>query len=138
MFTVPLAIGGSLFSLWYFNQTLNIFSQIGLIMLIGLVTKNGILIVEFANQKKAQGLNAYNSVIEAAKLRLRPILMTSLSTILGTLPIALALGAGSEARVSMGIAIIGGLIFATVLTLFVIPAIYSYLSDKKKEVSNIV
>ena len=138
MFTVPLAIGGSLFSLWYFNQTLNIFSQIGLIMLVGLVTKNGILIVEFANQKKAQGLNAYNSVIEAAKLRLRPILMTSLSTILGTLPIALALGAGSEARVSMGIAIIGGLIFATVLTLFVIPAIYSYLSDKKKEVSNIV
>ncbi len=101
-------------------------------MLVGLVTKNGILIVEFANQKKAQGLNAYNSVIEAAKLRLRPILMTSLSTILGTLPIALALGAGSEARVSMGIAIIGGLIFATVLTLFVIPAIYSYLSDKKK------
>ena len=138
MFTVPLAIGGSLFSLWYFNQTLNIFSQIGLIMLVGLVTKNGILIVEFANQKKAQGLTSLNSVIEAAKLRLRPILMTSLSTILGTLPIALALGAGSEARVSMGIAIIGGLIFATLLTLFVIPAVYSYFSDEKKEVNNIV
>ncbi|MCB0752131.1 MAG: efflux RND transporter permease subunit, partial [Ignavibacteriae bacterium] len=137
MFTVPMAIAGALFSLWYFNQTLNIFSQIGQIMLIGLVTKNGILIVEFANQKKAQGLKVVDAVKEAARLRLRPILMTSLSTILGTLPIALALGAGSEARVSMGIAIIGGLIFATVLTLFVIPAIYSYFSDKKKEVSNI-
>jgi len=137
MFTVPLAIAGSVFSLWYFNQTLNIFSQIGQIMLIGLVTKNGILIVEFANQKKAQGLKVIDAVKEAAKLRLRPILMTSLSTILGTLPIALALGAGSEARVSMGIAVIGGLIFSTALTLFVIPAVYSYLSDKKKEVSNV-
>lgn len=137
MFTVPLAIAGAVFSLWYFNQTLNIFSQIGQIMLIGLVTKNGILIVEFANQKKAQGLKVVEAVKEASRLRLRPILMTSLSTILGTLPIALALGAGSEARVSMGIAVIGGLIFATVLTLFVIPAIYSYLSDRKKEVSNI-
>ncbi|MCB9250687.1 MAG: efflux RND transporter permease subunit [Ignavibacteriales bacterium] len=137
MFTVPLAIAGALFSLWYFNQTLNIFSQIGQIMLIGLVTKNGILIVEFANQKKAQGLKVVDAVKEADRLRLRPILMTSLSTILGTLPIALALGAGSEARVSMGIAVIGGLIFATVLTLFVIPAIYSYFSDRQKEVSNI-
>lgn len=137
MFTVPLAIAGAFFSLWYFNQTMNIFSQIGQIMLIGLVTKNGILIVEFANQKKAQGLKVIDAVKEAAGLRLRPILMTSLSTILGTLPIALALGAGSEARVSMGIAVIGGLIFSTGLTLFVIPAIYSYLSDKKKEVSNV-
>ncbi len=137
MFTVPLAIAGSIFSLWYFNQTLNIFSQIGLIMLIGLVTKNGILIVEFANQKKAQGLKVAEAVKEAARLRLRPILMTSLSTILGTLPIALALGAGSQARVSMGIAVIGGLIFSTGLTLFVIPAVYSVLSDKKKEVSNV-
>ncbi|OGU34323.1 MAG: hypothetical protein A2068_14115 [Ignavibacteria bacterium GWB2_35_6b] len=137
MFTVPLAIAGAFFSLWYFNQTLNIFSQIGQIMLIGLVTKNGILIVEFANQKKAQGLKVIDAVKEAAKLRLRPILMTSLSTILGTLPIALALGAGSEARVSMGIAVIGGLIFSTALTLFVVPAVYSFLSDKKKEVSNV-
>lgn len=137
MFTVPLAIAGAVFALWYFNQTMNIFSQIGQIMLIGLVTKNGILIVEFANQKKAQGLNAIDAVIEAARLRLRPILMTSLSTILGTLPIALALGAGSEARVSMGIAVIGGLIFSTGLTLFIVPAIYSYLSDKKKTVSNV-
>lgn len=137
MFTVPLAIAGALISLWYFNQTLNIFSQIGQIMLIGLVTKNGILIVEFANQKKAEGLSSIDAVKEAARLRLRPILMTSLSTILGTLPIALALGAGSESRSSMGIAVIGGLIFSTVLTLFVIPAIYSYLSEKTKTVSNV-
>ncbi|MEW6195694.1 MAG: efflux RND transporter permease subunit [Bacteroidota bacterium] len=138
MFTVPLAIAGAVISLWYFNQTLNIFSQIGQIMLIGLVTKNGILIVEFANQKKAQGLNVVEAVQEAARLRLRPILMTSLSTILGALPIALALGAGSESRVSMGIAVIGGLIFSTILTLFVIPAIYTYFSEKTKSVSNVV
>lgn len=137
MFTVPLAIAGAVLSLWYFGQTLNIFSQIGQIMLIGLVTKNGILIVEFANQKKAQGLNVVDAVKEAARLRLRPILMTSLSTVLGTLPIALALGAGSESRVSMGIAVIGGLIFSTILTLFVIPAIYSYFSEKTKTVSNV-
>ena len=137
MFTVPLAIAGAVLSLWYFGQTLNIFSQIGQIMLIGLVTKNGILIVEFANQKKAQGLNVVDAVKEAARLRLRPILMTSLSTVLGTLPIALALGAGSESRVSMGIAVIGGLIFSTFLTLFVIPAIYSYFSEKTKSVSNV-
>ena len=137
MFTVPLAIAGAVFSLWYFNQTLNIFSQIGQIMLIGLVTKNGILIVEFANQKKATGLNVVEAVKEAARLRLRPILMTSLSTVLGTLPIALALGAGSESRTSMGIAVIGGLIFSTFLTLFVIPAIYSFFSEKTKNVSNV-
>lgn len=138
MFTVPLALAGAIFSLWIFGQTLNIFSEIGQIMLIGLVTKNGILIVEFANQKKAQGLNVVEAVKEAARLRLRPILMTSLSTILGTLPIALALGAGSESRMSMGIAVIGGLIFSTFLTLFVIPAIYSYFSEKSKDVSNVV
>lgn len=137
MFTVPLAIGGAVISLWYFNQTMNIFSEIGQIMLIGLVTKNGILIVEFANQKKAEGLSVVEAVKEAARLRLRPILMTSLSTILGTLPIALALGAGSESRVSMGIAVIGGLIFSTILTLYVIPAIYSYFSEKTKSVSNV-
>ncbi len=130
MFTVPLALAGALISLWYFNQTLNVFSQIGIIMLIGLVTKNGILIVEFANQRKEQGLSVLDAVKEAAVSRFRPIIMTSLSTILGILPIALALGAGSESRVSMGIAVIGGMLFATVLTLFVIPAIYSYISSK--------
>lgn len=137
LFTVPLAVAGALLSLWYFNQTLNIFSQIGIIMLIGLVTKNGILIVEFANQRKAAGLSKTDAVISAAISRLRPILMTSLSTILGILPIALALGAGSESRVSMGIAVIGGLIFSTFLTLFVVPAMYSYLSRKTASVSNV-
>ncbi len=128
MFSVPLAITGALLALWYFNQTLNIFSQIGQIMLIGLVTKNGILIVEFANQRKAQGLPLFEAIQDAAAARFRPILMTSLTTVLGILPIALALGAGSESRIPMGIAVIGGLIFSTILTLFVIPAIYSYIS----------
>lgn len=135
MFTVPLALAGALISIWYANQTMNIFSQIGIIMLIGLVTKNGILIVEFANQRKTQGLNVMEAVIGAAESRFRPIIMTSLSTILGILPIALALGAGSESRVSMGIAVIGGMLFATVLTLFVIPAIYSYFSGKEARVA---
>ncbi|HKI79713.1 MAG TPA: efflux RND transporter permease subunit [Ignavibacteriaceae bacterium] len=137
LFTVPLAIAGALVSIWYFNQTLNIFSEIGIIMLIGLVTKNGILIVEFANQRKAQGLSKMEAIVDAAAARLRPILMTSLSTVLGILPIALALGAGSESRTSMGIAVIGGLIFSTVLTLFVIPAIYSYFSRSSATVSNV-
>lgn len=137
MFTVPLAIAGALLSLFIFGLTMNIFSEIGLVMLIGLVTKNGILIVEFANQKKAQGLSVMEAVRQAAVLRFRPILMTSLATILGTLPIAFALGAGSESRVSMGIAVIGGLAFSTILTLFVIPAIYTYLSEKSKSVSNV-
>ena len=137
LFTVPLALAGALLTLWYFNETLNIFSQIGIIMLIGLVTKNGILIVEFANQRKAAGLEKTEAVISAAIARLRPILMTSFSTVLGILPIALALGSGSESRVSMGIAVIGGLIFSTFLTLFVIPAMYAFLSRKTASVSNI-
>ena len=137
LFTVPLALLGALLSLWYFNQTLNIFSQIGIIMLIGLVTKNGILIVEFANQRKASGLSKDEAVISAAASRLRPILMTSLSTVLGTLPIALALGAGSESRVSMGIAVVGGLILSTFLTLFIVPAIYSFFSRKTASVTNV-
>ena len=137
LFTVPLAIFGALISLWYFNQTLNIFSEIGIIMLIGIVTKNGILIVEFANQRKAAGLTKMEAIKDAAAARLRPILMTSLSTVLGILPIALALGAGSESRVSMGIAVIGGLIFSTFLTLLIVPAVYSYLSRKTAAVSNV-
>ena len=132
MFTVPLAIAGALISLLIFGQTLNIFSQIGMIMLIGIVTKNGILIVEFANQKKAKGVELRQAVAEAATQRFRPILMTSLATVLGALPIALALGAGAKSRVSMGIVVIGGLLFALVLTLFVIPALYTYLSRMKK------
>ena len=131
MFTVPLAIFGALATLWMFDFTLNIFSQIGIIMLIGLVTKNGILIVEFANQRKEEGMDVEEAIFGAAVSRLRPILMTSLSTILGILPIALALGAGAESRVPMGAAVIGGLAFSTVLTLFVIPGVYTFLTSKK-------
>lgn len=131
MITVPLALAGALFSLWYFNQTLNIFSQIGMIMLIGLVTKNGILIVEFANQLIEKGHSKLEAIQEAAESRLRPILMTTLATALGALPIALALGAGAESRMSMGIVVIGGLLFSLVLTLYVIPVMYLYLSRRK-------
>ena len=137
MFTVPLALAGAVLTLWFFDKTLNIFSQIGIIMLIGLVSKNGILIVEFANQRKSQGLDKLEAIHSAAVARFRPILMTSLSTILGAVPIALALGAGSESRVAMGTAIIGGLTFATLLTLFVIPAMYAYISEREKNVSNV-
>ncbi len=133
MLTVPLALSGALLCMWYFNQTLNIFSQIGMIMLIGLVTKNGILIVEFANQRQRQGLTIMEAIMDAAAARFRPILMTSISTVLGILPIALALGAGAESRTSMGIAVIGGLIIGSFLTLYVIPAMYSYLSPVKSK-----
>jgi len=133
MITVPLAIAGALLSLWVFHQTLNIFSEIGMIMLIGLVTKNGILIVEFANQKREEGLMRTEAVIEAATLRLRPILMTSLATSLGALPIALSLGAAATSRIPLGIVIVGGLLFSLVLTLFVIPAIYTYISSHHKQ-----
>ncbi len=132
MLTVPLALCGAILSLWYFNQTLNIFSEIGIIMLIGLVTKNGILIVEFANQLKAQGKSVRDAIHEAAAARLRPILMTSIATSLGALPIALALGAGAKSRMAMGIVIVGGVMFSLILTLFVIPAIYSYFSKERK------
>ena len=131
MFTVPLAFAGALLSLWYFRQSLNIFSQIGIIMLIGLVTKNGILIVEFVNHKLSEGLSMGDAIMEGAVSRFRPILMTSFATALGALPIALALGAGAKSRVSMGIAVIGGLIFSLVLTLFVIPAMCAYLGKRK-------
>ncbi len=131
LLTVPLALVGALAALWLFHQTLNVFSQIGLIMLVGLVTKNGILIVEFANQRRAAGVpTAFAAVREAAAARLRPILMTTLAMILGILPIALALGAGSEARVSMGIAVVGGLVTGGGLTLFVIPATYVLLCSR--------
>lgn len=134
MFTVPLALIGAMVALWYYDQTMNIFSQIGIIMLIGLVSKNGILIVEFANQRKATGEPMLEAVKNAAVARFRPILMTSLSTVLGILPMALATGAGAESRVAMGIAVVGGMVCATFLSLFVIPAIYSYLSTDKVKV----
>ncbi|MEI6949369.1 efflux RND transporter permease subunit [Paraflavisolibacter sp. H34] len=132
MFTVPLAIAGAVLSLWAFGHTLNIFSQIGMIMLIGLVTKNGILIVEFANQNRLKGMKKADAAIYAATMRLRPILMTSLAMALGALPLALSLGAAATSRIPLGIVIVGGIIFSLILTLFVIPAMYSFLSSAKK------
>jgi multidrug efflux pump len=133
MFTVPLAISGALLSLFIFGQTLNIFSEIGMIVLVGIVTKNGILIIEFANQRREQGLSINEAIIDAATQRFRPIVMTSLATILGALPIALALGEASTSRVPMGISIIGGLLFSLILTLFVIPSLYTYVTSKKEK-----
>jgi multidrug efflux pump len=130
--TVPMAVAGALFSLWLFNQTWNIFSQIGTIMLIGLVTKNGILIVEFANQLREQGKPKLEAILEASESRLRPILMTSLAISLGALPIALSLGAAATSRIGMGVVIVGGTIFSLVLTLFVIPALYLMWSKARK------
>jgi multidrug efflux pump len=131
MVTVPLALAGALLSLWVFDQTINIFSQIGMIMLIGLVTKNGILIVEFANKKQELGMKKPQAAIEASVMRLRPILMTSLAMALGALPLALSLGAASTSRIPLGVVIVGGIIFSLLLTLFIVPSIYSYLSTKK-------
>ena len=136
MFTVPLALAGAVLTLSIFGQTLNIFSQIGIIVLVGIVTKNGILIVEFANQRKEAGLDKFDAVLEAATQRFRPILMTSFATVLGALPIALALGASSKSRVSMGIAIIGGLLFSLILTLYLIPLLYLMWSSNHKKIAH--
>ncbi len=133
MLTVPMAITGAMLSLWIFGQTLNIFSEIGMILLIGIVTKNGILIVEFANKKYRSGMTKRVAAFEAASARFRPIVMTSLATIFGALPIALAIGAGASSRVSLGIVVVGGLLFALILTLFVIPVMYILFSSKKIE-----
>jgi multidrug efflux pump len=132
MMTVPLAVTGALIFMWYFNVTMNIFSEIGIIMLIGLVSKNGILIVEFANQRKRAGMSKMEAIKYAAAARFRPILMTSLATILGISPLALGLGEGAASRVAMGIAVVGGMLFATLLTLFVVPAMYSFISSETK------
>ncbi len=136
MITVPLALAGAVISLSLFGQSLNIFSQIGIIMLIGLVTKNGILIVEFANQKREAGTPKLQAVLEASVARLRPILMTTLATVLGALPIAMALGSAGKSRMPLGIVIIGGLMFSLILTLFVVPALYTYISRKKTTHAN--
>ncbi len=132
MLTVPLALAGAILTLWLFGHTLNIFSEIGIIVLVGLVTKNGILIVEFANQRKEAGLSALDAVLDASAQRFRPILMTSMATILGALPIAMAFGDAATSRIPMGVSIIGGLTFSLVLTLYVIPGLYVYLTRKKK------
>ncbi len=132
MITVPLALAGAVISLWLFNQTLNIFSQIGMIMLIGLVTKNGILIVDFANKKQLAGIKKVPAAIDAAVARFRPILMTSLAMSLGALPLALSIGDAATSRIPLGIVIVGGVMFSLLLTLFIVPAVYTYLSTRKK------
>lgn len=132
MLTVPLAVFGALLFMWLFGVTMNIYSQIGIIMLIGLVAKNGILIVEFSNQRQAAGIDKYDAVMGASIQRLRPILMTSISTILGLLPLAMATGEGANGRIAMGIAVVGGMLISTLLTLFVVPAMYMYLSTSRK------
>jgi multidrug efflux pump len=128
LFAVPLAVFGALLTLFIFRETLNIYSQIGLIMLVGLVTKNSILIVEFSNQLRERGKSAVEAVVEAATIRLRPILMTSFSTIFGVLPIAIGLGAGAESRRPLGLAVVGGMFFSTFLTLVLVPVIYTLLA----------
>ncbi len=133
LLAVPLAIFGALVTLFLFRESLNIYSQIGLIMLIGLVTKNSILIVEFSNQLRAQGRNIFDAVIEASTIRLRPILMTSFSTIFGVLPIAIGFGAGAESRRPLGLAVVGGMLFSTFLTLVLVPVLYTVLARFTKE-----
>lgn len=133
MLTVPMAIAGAMLSLWICGQTLNIFSEIGVIMLIGIVTKNGILIVEFANQKRKLGMNKRVAAFEAASARFRPIVMTSLATLFGVLPIALALGSGAQSRSPLGTVVVGGLLFSLILTLFIIPVTYIAISSKNKK-----
>jgi multidrug efflux pump len=136
MMTVPLALTGALFFMWYFDITMNIFSQIGIIMLIGLVSKNGILIVEFANQRKVAGMKKLEAIKYASAARFRPILMTSLSTILGILPLAMGLGEGAQSRVAMGTAVVGGLLISTFLTLYVVPGIYLLISSESNNTSD--
>ena len=133
MLTVPLAIAGALIFMYFGGITMNIFSQIGIIMLIGLVAKNGILIVEFANQKQENGESKFEAIKSASMQRLRPILMTSVSTILGLLPLTFATAEGANQRIAMGTAVVGGMLVSTILTMYIVPAIYSYISTERKE-----
>jgi multidrug efflux pump len=131
MLTVPLAITGALIFMYFNDITMNVFSQIGIIMLIGLVAKNGILIVEFANQRQEEGEDKMTAVRNASLLRLRPILMTSASTVLGLVPLAFATGEGCNQRIAMGIAVVGGMLVSTFLTMYIVPAVYSYVSTNR-------
>jgi multidrug efflux pump len=131
MLTVPLSMAGALLALWLSGGTLNVYSEIGLVTLVGLITKHGILIVEFANQLQEKGIAIREAVIESATLRLRPILMTTGAMVLGALPLALAKGAGAESRHQIGWVIVGGLLFGTFFTLFVVPTVYSLIAAKK-------
>jgi multidrug efflux pump len=133
MLTVPLSIAGGLFALWLDGSTLNIYSQVGLVTLIGLITKHGILIVEFANQNRRRGMDRVRAVREAAVIRLRPILMTTGAMVFGAMPLSIASGAGAESRQDIGLVIVGGLLVGTLFTLFVIPAVYSYLAAARIE-----
>ena len=138
LLTVPLSLVGALGALMLFGLELNIYSQIGLIMLIGLATKNAILIVEFANQKREEGLSIYRAVIEAGRIRFRPILMTAFSTIFGLMPLAFASGAGAMSRVSIGMSVVGGMLVSTLLSLYVIPVFYVLINGvQKKMVRNL-
>ena len=132
MLSVPLSMTGALFVLWLTGGTLNIYSQVGLVTLVGLITKHGILIVEFSNQLRAKGEALFDAVIDAATLRLRPILMTTGAMVLGSVPLAVASGAGAESRMQIGWVIVGGMTFGTLLTLFVVPTAYTLLAGRRR------
>ncbi len=131
MLSVPLSMTGALLTLWIFGGTLNIYSQVGLVTLVGLITKHGILIVEFSNQLRDKGEAMFDAVIDAATMRLRPILMTTGAMVLGALPLARAVGAGAESRIPIGLVIVGGMTFGTLLTLFVVPTAYTLIAGKR-------
>jgi multidrug efflux pump len=128
MLSVPLAVSGALLSLWITGNSLNVYSQIGIILLVGLMAKNGILIVEFANQLRDEGRSIRDAVLEASAIRLRPVVMTVVATVLGAVPLVIATGAGAESRAAIGIVIVGGLGIASLLTLFVTPVLYDLLA----------
>jgi len=137
LLSTPLAVTGGLFALWFTGQTLNVFSQIGMVLLIGLMAKNGILVVEFANQLRDRGMSIRDAVLEASVVRLRPILMTSIATVLGAVPLAMATGAGAESRQALGVVIVGGITLSTIVTLYAVPALYLLLAPYTKPIGAI-
>ena len=137
LLSTPLAVTGGLLALWVTGQTLNVFSQIGMVLLIGLMAKNGILVVEFANQLRDRGMSVRDAVLEASVVRLRPILMTSIATVLGAVPLAMATGAGAESRQALGVVIVGGITLSTIVTLYAVPALYLLLAPYTKPIGAI-